>query len=146
MTTTTTTRAAGHVRSASKPTPARRMAIRLSIGTTCFSCHLTGSWSRADVAQDYALQMGHVIGEVIGGTYRPGNVGAQHKACNTAAKVAQAHDLSAIVAPGTVPAAWVPTKQAQQRGDVRDVPAADADDMPDADTMRAARRRRGIGH
>lgn len=141
----TRTLAAGHVRSAAKPTPARRMAIRLSIGTTCFACHLSGSWSRADVAQDYALQMGHVVGEVIGGTYRPGNIGAQHKACNTAAKVAGAHDLSGIVAPDTVPAAWVPTKQAQARADVRDVPAADADAMPDADAMRTARRRRGIG-
>lgn len=137
----TATRAAGHVRSAHKPNSARRVAIRYSLGSECMSCGLTGSWSREDVGLPHALEIGHVVGECIGGTLKPGNAGAQHNSCNDAARDAGVHDQTREVFAHLVPAAWVPTKRAQERGDVRDVPAQD--DAPSADTLRAARRRAG---
>lgn len=142
--TTTTTRAAGHARSASKPTPARRIAIRASIGTTCILCGKQGSWARADVRLPHALQMAHVVGENIGGTYKPGNIGAAHDACNDAQYAAGVDDVTADVIPGTVPTAWLPTKVAQARADVRD--CAPMVDAPTPASMAAARRARGLSY
>lgn len=130
-------------RSAVKPNSARRRAIRLSLPSVCMTCDLALCWSALTGDKDAGKgTLGHVVADTLGGTYAPGNVGAQCWACNWDAKCAGALDLSASVVAGSIPAAYLPQRVADARADVRD--CAPASDLPTWADRRAARARRGL--
>lgn len=138
-------------RSASKPNTARKAAIRYTLAfLPCMTCGLSVCWShetRAFTGRDvpaYRAEIGHVVGEAIGGTYAPGNIGAQCHACNTAARDAGIDDQTGMTLDGTVPTRWTPTRVALDRADVRDVPALAVENQHTADDARVARARRGL--
>lgn len=129
-------------RSAVKPNSARRRAIRLSLPSVCMTCDLALCWSRETGAKDAgAGTLGHVVADVLGGTYAPGNIGAQCWACNWDAKTAGAHDLTRDVVAGSIPTRYLPQRVADARADVRDVAPAT---VPGWDARRAARKARGL--
>jgi hypothetical protein len=126
-----------------KMSPSRRIAARNSLGNVCMTCGLAVCWSRETPDKaPWKATLGHVVGEEIGGTSRPGNLGSQCWACNWSAKCSGRKDLTGDVIPGTVPTAWLPTKAALLMPDVRD--CKPAQNLPDKAARVAARKARGL--
>lgn len=129
-------------RSAVKPNSARRRAIRLSLPSVCMTCDLPVCWSSSTPSKAaHAATLGHVVADTLGGTYAPGNIGAQCWACNWDAKTAGRADLTADVTPGSIPTRYLPQRVADARADVRDCAPLD---LPGWDARRAARKARGL--
>lgn len=129
-------------RSAVKPNSARRRAIRLSLPAVCMTCDLAVCWSAETPAKAaHAATLGHVVADTLGGTYAPGNIGAQCWACNWDAKTAGRADLTADVVAGSIPTRYLPQRVADSRADVRD---CEPQNLPGWDARRAARKARGL--
>lgn len=103
-----------------KMNPPRRNAFRVTVqDDACMTCGHGVCWSSETPDKaPHKGTMGHVVGECIGGTYRPGNLGSQCWSCNAAGRDTRTYDLTAyLVTP--VRTTWLPTLAAAEMTDPR---------------------------
>lgn len=123
-----------------KMNPPRRNAFRVTVqDDACFTCGQGVCWSSETPDKaPHKGTMGHVVGECIGGTYRPGNLAAQCWSCNAAGRDTRTYDLTAHVFEGeSVRVSWLPTLTAADMSDPRT--RAPRTDLADDATRKAAR-------
>lgn len=131
------TRCCGCARDRSKPNTEARLRFRYSEGArpTCALCLLPGAFTIGKDEPAY-LEIGHVVGLSLFGSYSPLNVRAMHKTCNADAEHAGYPDLRPFVTLNTL--GWPPLTRARAFASTphaRFVPS----NLPTVEQMRAAR-------